>query len=95
MTTVDVDMSDNLTYIDISNTKLSAFDSSAMSNVKMFMCMYATNLTSISLGNATNLSTLNVTGCSSTLNIDLSESSALYGDYANSIIGYVDTMTVN
>lgn len=95
LTTVDVDMSDNLTYIDISNTKLSAFDSSAMSNVKMFMCMYATNLTSISLGNATNLSTLNVTGCSSTLNIDLSESSALYGDYANSIIGYVDTMTVN
>lgn len=94
LTTVDVDMSDNLTYIDISNTKLSAFDSSAMSNVKIFMCMYATNLTSIPLGNATTLSTLNVTGCSSALNIDLSESSSLYSDYANSIIGYADTMTV-
>lgn len=89
-----LDMSDNLTYIDISNTKLSAFDSSGMSNIRIFMCMYATNLTSISLGNATTLSTLNVIGCSSALNIDLSESSALYSDYANSIIGYVDTMNV-
>lgn len=94
LTTVDVAMSGNLTYIDISNTKLSAFDSSGMANVKIFMCMYATNLTSIPLGNAATLTTLNVTGCSSTLNIDLSESSALYSDYANSIIGYVDTMNV-
>ena len=93
--TIDLAMSGNMTDINISNTQLTNFDSTGMYYVETYICQNATKLAQVYLGNAPTLTALDVTGCSSTLQIDLSDSSSLYGsDYAVTITGYESTMNV-
>ncbi len=93
--TIDLAMSGNMTDINISNTQLTSFDSAGMYYVETYICQNATKLAQVYLGNAFTLTALDVTGCSSTLQIDLSDSSPLYGsNYATTITGYENTMNV-